>query len=172
MLFRSTLLFNKLITSPTNGGVGNFEPVYGDYIATWTIEQKLFFTVISRIFDDNNKKEEFKNAVIKGDLVDVKDPQKLKKKFDDIVDDLAKEYSKELRAEEKLYTNFKKSSEYKNFTDGIEDEMYPKGKTRKFDYTTVPGPNNAEQASEITKLYRGENDSGNDTYIDKTKFKF
>ena len=167
-----TLLNNQHIIEPINDTIGDFEPVYKDFIGgiEGATPNKLFFLVIGRIFDNKTKREEFKNAVIKGDLVDVKDPQKLKKKFDDIVDDLAKEYSKEISAEEKLYKNFNKSSEYKDFVDGLDEKMYPKGKTRKFNYTTVPGTNNATQSEEIKKLYDGKNDGPDVTYIGKAKF--
>jgi hypothetical protein len=167
-----TLLNNQHIIEPINDTIGDFEPVYKDFIGgiEGATPNKLFFLVIGRIFDNKTKREEFKNAVIKGDLVDVKDPQKLKKKFDDIVDDLAKEYSKEISAEEKLYKNFNKSSEYKDFVDGLDEKMYPKGKTRKFNYTTVPGTDNATQSEEIKKLYDGKNDGPDVTYIGKAKF--
>jgi hypothetical protein len=119
---------------------------------------KRFFLVISRIFNDDNKLEEFKKYVIKGDLLSVKDPVKLQKKFDDITDDIAKRYSKELKAEEKKFDKFKSSSEYKSFTDGIEKLMYPKGKTRKFEYTTVADPTKVDaQTKDIQNLYRTVN---------------
>jgi len=122
------------------------------------VEDKRFFLVISRIFNDNNKLEEFKKYVIKGDLVDIKDPVKLQKKFDDITDDIAKRYSKELKAEEKKFDKFKSSSEYKSFTEGIENKMYPKGKTRKFEYTTVADPaKEPTQKTDISNLYKTVN---------------
>jgi len=122
------------------------------------VEDKRFFLVISRIFNDNNKLEEFKKYVIKGDLVDIKDPVKLQKKFDDITDDIAKRYSKELKAEEKKFDKFKSSSEYKSFTEGIENKMYPKGKTRKFEYTTVADPaTEPTQKTDISNLYKTVN---------------
>ncbi len=112
----------------------------------------------------------FVNAVIKGDLENVKDPQKLKKKFEDIVDDLAKEYSKEISAEEKLYKDFKKSSEFKDFSEGLDEKLYPKGKTRKFTYTTVPGTDAETQKTAISQLYSGGNTGEDSTSIGKAKF--
>ena len=107
-----------------------------------------------------------------GDLVNVRDPTKLKNKFDSIVDDLAKEYVKELDKEEELYEDFKDSNDYKDFVDDLDEKMYPKGKTRKLNYTTVPGPNNATQSEDIKKLYDGQNHGENTTYLDNAKFNF
>ena len=56
--------------------------------------------------------------------------------------------------------------------DDLDEKMYPKGKTRKFNYTTVPGPNNATQSEDIKKLYDGQNHGENTTYLDNAKFNF
>ena len=58
--------------------------------------------------------------------------------MDDICEDLAKDYKKEYDAEQKVFTKYKESKTYKDYTDGIELKLYPKGKTRIFDFTTVP----------------------------------
>jgi hypothetical protein len=50
--------------------------------------------------------------------------------------------------------------------------MYSKGKTRKFDYTTVPGTNKQQQEIDITNLYSGKNSGNDDTYLGKIKFNF
>lgn len=135
---------------------GNFHAIDEDLFKGDT--DKRFFLVISRIFNDSNKLEEFKTYVIKGDLINIKDPVKLQKKFDDITDDIAKRYSKELKGEEKKFDKFKTSSEYKSFTEGIENKMYPKGKTRKFEYTTVADPaTEPTQKTDISNLYRTVN---------------
>ena len=134
---------------------------------------KRFFLVISRIFNDSNKLEEFKTYVIKGDLINIKDPVKLQKKFDDITDDIAKRYSKELKAEEKKFDKFKSSKEYTSlYTDGIEKLMYPKGKTRKFEYTTVADPaTEPTQKTNISNLYKTVNvDLDKTTFNGKIKF--
>ena len=134
---------------------------------------KRFFLVISRIFNDSNKLEEFKTYVIKGDLINIKDPVKLQKKFDDITDDIAKRYSKELKAEEKKFDKFKSSKEYTSlYTDGIEKLMYPKGKTRKFEYTTVADPTTEPtQKTNISNLYKTVNvDPDKNTFNGKIKF--
>ena len=111
-------------------------------------EDKRFFLVISRIFNDSNKLEE-------------------------ITDDIAKRYSKELKAEEKKFDKFKSSKEYTSFTDGIEKLMYPKGKTRKFEYTTVADPTKVKaQTEDIQNLYRTVNAPPPDknTFDGKIKF--
>ena len=57
--------------------------------------------------------------------------------MDDICEDLAKDYQKEYDAEQKVFTTYRQSKTYKDYTDGIELKLYPKGKTRIFDFTTV-----------------------------------
>jgi hypothetical protein len=165
-------LQDKKIFEPIGDFTADFIPIYQDFIgnAESPTPEKTFFLVVGRIFDNRTKRQEFVNAVIKGDLENVKDPQKLKKKFEDIVDDLAKEYSKEISAEEKLYKDFKKSSEFKDFSEGLDEKLYPKGKTRKFTYTTVPGTDAETQKTAISQLYSGGNTGEDSTYIGKAKF--
>jgi hypothetical protein len=169
-----TLLTDNKITEEPYDEVGNFIPVYDGFIGGNSVDspEKHFFLVIGRILQDENKKENFKTSIIKGDLINVKDPTDLSRKFNNIVDDLAKEYVKELDAEEELYDDFKDSNDYKDFIDELDEKMYPKGKTRKFTYTTLPGPDNATQSEDIKKLYDGQNHGSNTTYLDNAKFNF
>jgi hypothetical protein len=147
---------NDIVKNDSLYDGGNFQAVDENYFDGEP--DKRFFLVISRIFNDSNKLEEFKKYVIKGDLLKIKDPIKLQKKFDDITDDIAKRYSKELKAEEKKFDKFKSSSEYKSFTEGIDNKMYPKGKTRKFEYTTVADPTKEPtQKTDISNLYKTVN---------------
>jgi hypothetical protein len=149
---------------------GDFLPVNQEIFKN--VQDKRFFLIISRIFNDKNKLEEFKKYVIKGDLLKVKDPVNLQNKFDKITDNLAKKYSKELKEEEVKFEKFKKNKEYTNYIDGIEEKMYPKGKTRKFEYTTVPDPaKEPTQKTEISNLYKTVNvDTTKSTFNGKIKF--
>jgi len=171
--FQTLLLDNKITEEPYSE-VGNFIPIYDGFIGGNSVDspEKHFFLIMARVLNNETKKENFKNAIIKGDLVSVSDPTDLKKKFDNIVDDLAKEYTKEIDAEEELYEDFIDSNEYKDFIDELDEKMYPKGKTRKFTYTTVPGVDNATQSEDIKKLYDGQNHGPNTTYLDNAKFNF
>ena len=134
---------------------------------------KTFFFIMARILSDKNKKDEFINYVIKGDLTTLKDPVNLKNKFEKIVNDLSDDYKSELKDEEKMFTKLKKTDEFKSLTVGIEKVMYPKGKTRKFEYTTVADPTKVKaQTDDIQNLYRTVNSPPPDktTYIGKIKF--
>ena len=156
-------------TSLYEGGI--FTPI-NDTLFTGDPDKR-FFLVISRIFNNPNKLEEFKKYVIKGDLVNIQDPVKLQTKFNNIADDISKRYSKEIKEEEKKFEKFKSSSEYKSFTDGIENKMYPKGKTRKFEYTTVVNTTTEPtQKTEISNLYKTVNvpPLNKDTFNGKIKF--
>ena len=139
-----------------------------------TKANKTFYLVMSRILSDKNKKDEFINYVIKGDILNIKDPVNLKNKFGNIVDDLTKIYEKELKEEEKIFVKLKKDSIYKDLTEGIEDEMYKSKKTRKFNYTTVPDPDQTivdYQTKAIRDLYKSVNvDNDNTTFNGKVKF--
>ena len=98
----------------------------------------------------------------------------MKNKFGNIVDDLTKIYEKELKEEEKIFVKLKKDSIYKDLTEGIEDEMYKSKKTRKFNYTTVPDPDQTivdYQTKAIRDLYKSVNvDNDNTTFNGKVKF--
>jgi hypothetical protein len=162
---------NDIVSNISLYDGGDFTPVNESLFTTYG--DKRFFLVISRIFNNPNTLEEFKKSVIKGDLVNIQDPVKLQKKFNDITDDIAKRYSKEIKDEEKKFEKFKSDSEYKSFTDGIENKMYPKGKTRKFEYTTVVNTTTeSTQKTDISNLYKTVNvpPLNKDTFNGKIKF--
>jgi hypothetical protein len=121
---------------------------------------------MSRIITDKNKKKQFIDAIIKGDeLKKWKTPVNLSNKFEKIVNDLDSDYSKELKAEEKIFINLRKDKLFKDLIDGLETKMYkPKVNPRKFEYTTVPDL--TAQESKILNLYNGQNGSE----ADKTNF--
>lgn len=130
-----------------------------------TKEEKTFFFIMARILSDKNKKDEYINYVIKGDLATTKDPVNLKNKFEKVVNNLSDDYRKELKDEEKLFDKLKKTPEFKSLTVGLEDVMYPKGKTRKLTYTTVPLTDAAivkKQGQLISDLYKTVNIDPND----------
>jgi hypothetical protein len=181
--------FIKLLNDNTKGFRIGFDP--NNYIATGnfklinqgdfeggseqaTYANQNFFLIMGRILTDKNKKSEFINYVIKGDLLNVKDPVNLKNKFENIVDDLEKLYKKELTDEDKVYEKLKKNPEYKDLTEGLSEIMYVVKKTRKCSYTTVPNQNSQIvdfQTKEIRDLYKSVNvDNDDKTYIGKVKF--
>jgi outer membrane protein OmpA-like peptidoglycan-associated protein len=130
-----------------------------------TKEEKTFFFIMARILSDKNKKDEYINYVIKGDLAITKDPANLKNKFEKVVNNLSDDYRKELKDEEKLFDKLKKTPEFKSLTVGLEDVMYPKGKTRKLTYTTVPLTDASivkKQGQLISDLYKTVNIDPND----------
>jgi hypothetical protein len=178
-LNKATSMFNDLLRSDdyqiafntnTYGENGTFKVLNSNLFPD--SGDTTFFFVMARILSDKNKKDEFINYVIKGNLVDINTPVKLRNKFEKIVDDLYDDYKKELKDEEKMFENLKKEKDYKNLTDGIEDTMYPKGKTRKFEYSTVPNPaTEANQKTEILNLYKSINVNDDvTTYKGKIKF--
>jgi hypothetical protein len=147
---------------------GNFKTLSSKF-KDKDVSEKRFFLLMSRILTDTNKKTEFINYVINGDLVSWDKPVKLKNKFEKIVDDLSKDYLKELKDEEKLFEKLKKDSNYKKLTNGITDLMYSKGKVRKFNYTTEP-QENTDKEGLIKDLYSSDNIGEKTSFNLKKKF--
>ena len=114
------------------------------------------FSIFARIFTDKNKLEEFKNFVITTEVIS-NGTEKARKFFNNICDDLTKQYQKELDKESKFYSDFKKSPEYKKYTTDIQTTMYRKGKVRDFVFSTVVDDNNSANQEKIQKLYANVN---------------
>ena len=147
------LLTNNKIIPPVNTEIGGFSPISfkGDRF------DKTFFMVMSRIFMDKNKVTDFNNLIITQNIASVNKPKKLKKVFEKIVDDLVSDYKDEIKDEEKLFRKFKEDSAFLAYTDGIEEKLYKKGKTRIFNFTTVPIPaTETQQKTDLTNLYKGD----------------
>jgi hypothetical protein len=135
-----------------------------------SIEDKRQFMVLSQIFGNKNKYTDFINKIISGELLTVKSPSNLKNKFEKICEDFKKIVDKELLSES---NHIKKIKESPTYTDYVNKFVYPKGKLRKFEYTTIPDPaTDAQQQKDIMALYSGVNsDSDNKSYDGKIKFK-
>ena len=110
-------------------------------------KEKPFYLIIVRTFQ--SKKNEFKNAIIKGDLLKNK---KLVSAFDSVYNDLVAKFLKELEKEETEFQNGKKKVSDK-FIKGFDNLTYTKGKKRKTNYTTEPSSLDADQKQRIKSLY-------------------
>jgi hypothetical protein len=155
-----------IIPEPINE-VGKFTPIKLDNKQ----ENQTFFMVIGRLFMDKNKVIDFNNSILTQNITTTN--PKLKKAFEKIVDDLVSDYSKEIKAEEKVYEKFKKDSDFLKFTNGIETILYKKGKSRIFNFDTTPNTSKeAQQKTSITNLYKGDPDFINklETFDGKIKF--
>jgi outer membrane protein OmpA-like peptidoglycan-associated protein len=151
--YNGLLTANGIVSKTYNDG--NFDldtKLYSKNFENSTTD-KLFFMVISRVFDDKNKLETFKKTIITPEIKKLKSPKNIERRFDKHCNDLASDYSKVLRYYEKDFQKFKKIPQYLDLTEGLTDDMYPKGKVRRFNYTTVPGPNNEQQKNDLLNLY-------------------
>jgi len=149
----------------TYGEPGSFSPATSGLSE---LTDKRFFMIMAQIFSDKNKLEKFKTEIISGDLVGVKTPANLKKKFDKIVDNFRDKVVDELKAELK---KFKKTKESQAYLDYINKPAFTKGKTRKFNYTTIPNTStNDQQSAAIQLLYKGNNNGDKNIWTDKTQF--
>jgi hypothetical protein len=157
----------KIITTVTvpYEGPGEFEPISKQF-ATASVEDKRQFMVMAQIFNDKNKLTQFINAIISGEL---KNDNKLVRKFNNICDDFADLTKKELVAEQKFIKTIRDKESYSKF---VNQPAYPKGKLRKFTYTTVPDPaTESQQKTDIANLYKTVN-VNNDPLTFDGKIKF
>ena len=127
--------------------------------------------VIAQTF--KNKKNEFRTSVLGVMLKDKASEKKYKKEieaFDSSLDDLSKIYINELEYENKEYGKRKEKIK-KEFIDKILENIYVKGKERKFVYTTVPSDNDSNQKTKIKELYATQNpNTDTSTFDGKIKF--
>jgi len=127
-----------------------------------------FYTVIVQTF--KNKKNEFRTSVL-GELL--KDEKKYKKEigaFDSSLNDVSKTYIDRFESETKKYGKIKEKIK-KEFIDKILENIYVKGKERKFVYTTVPSADDSTQKTKIKELYATQNpNTDTSTFDGKIKF--
>lgn len=126
------------------------------------VDNKKFFMVMARVLSDKNKKQDFINFVLSPNITT---NNKVVKYFNKKCDELDKAYTKELKRELKIFEKYKKSPDYKKFTDGITEVLYTKGKPRKFKASTVKiEATNAQQETDIKNIYGSVNfgDKAND----------
>ena len=182
-VYTSLVDYNKYLSKIPQG---NSDPTYAVITTTKGLDEIipldnslfkdnsefLFFMVIARIFANKNKKDAFIDSVIKGSLLQEKAPLNLKNQFTQIVNKLATKYDKELAEEEKMFKELRKDKYLKNFLNNPNEKLYPKGKTRKFDYSTIPNQNtNATQEQNIINLYKTVNtNEDKNTFDGKVSF--
>ncbi len=143
------LCFDKSITNDAYFD-GDFEaPVTMEFGGLNEMEDKYFYIVISRVLTDDSKLEEFTNAMING----LTDDNQLVRRIKRTIDDVADRYKKEQKNEEKIIKDFKKLDETKAFLDGLDEELYVKGKLRKCNYDTTPNADVQANGEKIKDLY-------------------
>ena len=138
-----------------------------------TVENKRFFTLMGRIFCDKNKVNDFIKTVMTPNLLTYKKPKNLKRVFENIVEDIADDYSKEVKKEDNFFEKFKKSSDYSKYVSGVDAVLFKKGLPRIVNFTTVPNQaTQATQETDLKNLYKGDPGKINDlsTFDGKIKF--
>jgi outer membrane protein OmpA-like peptidoglycan-associated protein len=148
--------------------ISTFELGSGEQFKPFKLKQDVdqsFFMIMARIFTDTNKFNQFRDYVISPQI---KSNKKLTKNFDKACEELIKDYGKELEEEIKLFDKFKKSDTYKKYTTGIEKILYPKGKVRRFYFSTVKDESTQATQEQTLKNIYGNVDYGN--VNDKEKF--
>ena len=127
-----------------------------------------FYSVIVQTF--KNKKDEFRTNVLGIMLNDVKKYKKEIAAFDSSLNEVSKIYINRFNSETKEYGK-RKETVKKEFIDKILENIYVKGKTRKFTYTTVPIAEDNDQKTKIKNLYATQNpNTDTSTFDGKIKF--
>jgi vacuolar-type H+-ATPase subunit I/STV1 len=159
-------LKNKKLLEPTYGPEPGKFTASSEKFQVQSINEKRMFMVMARIFENKDKLEKFKSTVISTEISNV---PKLRKTFDELCDKFKDLVLNELKAEEKKMKDIKEDKEYLSY---INTNVYSKGKTRKFNYTTVPNQTtNSQQITLIKNVYSDQNvDNDNKTFNGKIKF--
>jgi outer membrane protein OmpA-like peptidoglycan-associated protein len=150
----NNLFTTEKIITKNYDDVGKFNPVDGGGL-TNNVENKTFYMIVAREFNDENKLNGFINYVLTTNFAAT---NKLRNKFEKVVKDIAKEYRKELENEEKLFENFRKNKDYIRLFNGVENELYPSDKTRILNYTTIlTEPDKTKVNTILSNLFSGNN---------------
>jgi len=132
-----------------------------------------FYMIMGRLLSDKNKVKEFTNKILTPNIIDVKKPKKLKRVFENVVDDLVDLYKDELKDENKTFSKFKKDSEYEKYIKGLDELLYKKGLPYIVDFTTEPDPTEqSNKEKNLLSLYKGDEKQINnfETFDGKIKF--
>lgn len=163
--------YEEFFVNPSNNVITDTYTEVGGFTSSEAfpvnnLPDKRFYMVMAQIFDKSSDFNIFKNAIVTDDMS--RNTPNLEKKFDKIVDEFRVKVKSELEFSEKKYKTIKKSEEYSTFT---KQDVYNKGKTRKFTYTTVPVTSTEEeQKSNLLLLYQGNNNGDKTIWTDKTQF--
>ena len=135
--------------------------------STLTTQEFNFYKLLSKVFVDKAKFDEFKSVIIKGGLVSYNKPKKLSVEFDKVCDELRDKFGKQHRNDVKFIDNIMKESSFKEFK---KFTPYSKGKTREFTFDSNP-LGNTTQIKDLKDLYKQTNvNSDPSTYLGKIKF--
>jgi outer membrane protein OmpA-like peptidoglycan-associated protein len=140
----------------------------GDFVvldvkAFENIQDKRLFMIMSQIFIDNNKLTSFKEFLLSQGLKEVK---KFEKKLNKACENFKNIVEDELEAESDF---LKKIKENKQFIDFQKVDVYPKGKVRKLEYTTV---NTTEDQKNLIKDVWSNQNANSDTEVWEGKLIF
>jgi len=145
--------FNTLCSEEYNVFTDQYED--GNFLSTGVDTNlegeydKYFYIIMSRTLNDNAKRDEFLNELLKT----LDSDNQLVRRVRRIVEDAADRYKKQQKDDEKYISDFKKDKDYKLYVDGLDEIMYVKGKLRKFVYDTTPNSSEAANGELIKDLY-------------------
>jgi hypothetical protein len=159
--------YNETLSSPDFNIISNGYTEPGGFTSEVfnDLTDKRFFMVMAQVFNNRSNFNTFKSAIITNELDNTYNG--LSKEFNKIVDNFKDNVIKELDIEEKNIKKLKKSPDYVNW---VKNNIYNKGKVRKFTYTTEPSSTNDEQIKNLILLYKGNNAGDKTIWTDKTQF--
>ncbi len=163
--FYEFLITNEIIYQDYNQP-GDFGPTSSVFEID-DLSGKRFFMIMAQIFNDKDKFNDFNDIIITNSMDN--STSGLKRKYNKIVDNFRDKVKEELNEEEKVYKAAKKDKVYLDYL--AVENLYKKGKTRKFTYTTVPNSSTNElQTNDLLLLYQGNNNGDKTIWTDKTQF--
>jgi hypothetical protein len=163
--FHESLTNEKIVYDGYNGP-GQFESSSNTYQVD-DYPSKRFFMIMTQIFNNRTKYNEFNDLIVTDEMN--RNYDNLRKRYLKIVDSFRDSVKTELDAEEKNIRDIKRSESYRNYL-SVEN-IYKKGKVRKFTYSTVIEQSTVEEKkSNLNLLYKGNNGGDKTIWTDKTQF--
>ena len=144
--------FNDFVIQPNSAVfLNNYNDK--DYLITDSkldnVSDKIFYIIMCRILNDDTKLNEFEEELNKG----FAGSDQLIRRNNRLIEDIGDRYKKQIKVEEKYMKDVKKEPRYKELTEGLDKEMYVKGKLRKCTYDTTPNSNEQTNGQLIKDLY-------------------
>jgi len=138
-----------------------------NYIETPATVKVLYFG-LSKMFLDPAKVEEFKKALVQGNLNTISQPSSLTEKINLVVTEIITDFEKQHKLEQKIIEEFLNGSDYPKYKKYTE---VGRQKQRSFTFTLNSNPPNSIE-KDLKDLYKSVNENNNkDTFIGKVTFK-
>jgi len=121
------------------------------------------YFMLGRILTNKEKRQTFINTIINNNVLNVIPTQNAKNKLindlNKVIDKLNKTFNDMIKYDDNVFKNLKKSKEYTDLINGVEEKLYVRGKIRKINYSTAQITNKTIQEEYFKQLYLNRSDS-------------